>query len=67
MADAEAIALHKDHETLVKYPSGDDEDFRTVVGHLRLMVKDAVAAIEQRWDQNRPRGTPTTPIRCCLC
>ena len=54
--DVEVIALHKSHRALIKFASEDDDDFRTAVGQLQLMVRDASAAIEARWGQHRRRG-----------
>lgn len=48
-ADAEPIVIHADHINMVKFSSRQDNGYKTVSGHLRLMVRDAGEAIDKRW------------------
>jgi ABC-type protease/lipase transport system fused ATPase/permease subunit len=48
-ADAEPIAIHADHLNMVKFASSEDNGYRTVSGHLRIMTQSASAAISARW------------------
>lgn len=49
-ADGEPIAIHADHTNMVKYGSKLDPGYKTVSGHLRVMVASAGDAIGRRWD-----------------
>jgi hypothetical protein len=49
-ADAEAIAIHADHTSMVRYPSKEDAGYVTVSEHLRLMTTDATDSVKQRWE-----------------
>jgi hypothetical protein len=52
-ADAEAIAIHADHTSMVRYPSKKDAGYVTVSEHLRLMATDATDSVKQRWEGER--------------
>ena len=39
-ADAEAIVIHADHINMVKFTSKEDNGYRTVSGHLRIMAQN---------------------------
>ncbi|KAF2434895.1 hypothetical protein EJ08DRAFT_581701, partial [Tothia fuscella] len=47
--DAEPIAIHADHINMAKFASREDNGYRTVSGHLRLMAESAGDAIALRW------------------
>ena len=49
-ADAEPIVIHADHINMVKFASNEDNGYRTVSGHLRLMARDAKEVIGTRWE-----------------
>ena len=49
-ADGEPIAIHADHIHMVKFGSKTDPGYRTVSGHLQLMVARAGTSISGRWD-----------------
>ena len=49
VADAEPIVIHADHINMVKFSSKQDSGYKTVCGHLRLMVRDAGEVIDKRW------------------
>jgi hypothetical protein len=49
-ADAEPIAIHADHINMVKFDTNDDNGYKTVSGHLRIMVGNACDVIGSRWD-----------------
>jgi hypothetical protein len=52
-ADAEPIVIHADHINMVKFPSKEDNGYKTVSGHLRIMVQSASEVIFSRWDEER--------------
>ena len=47
--DAEAISIPANHLNMVKFTSREDEGYRKVSGHLRLLSEDAPDVIKQRW------------------
>ena len=49
-ADAEQIVIHADHINMVKFASKQDNGYKTVSGHLRLMVRDAGKVVDKQWD-----------------
>jgi hypothetical protein len=49
-ADAEPIIIHADHINMVKFASKEDNGYRTVSGHLRIMVQGASDVIAARWE-----------------
>lgn len=49
-ADAEPIVIHADHINMVKFASKEDNGYRTVSGHLRIMAQNASEAIGARWE-----------------
>ena len=51
--DAEPIAIHADHIHMVKFTSKEDDGYKTVVGQLRLMVRDANGRVAARWEVER--------------
>jgi hypothetical protein len=48
--DAEPIAIHADHLNMVKFASNEDNGYRTVSGHLRIMAQSASPVISARWE-----------------
>jgi hypothetical protein len=50
-ADAEPIAIHADHINMVKFTSKEDSGYKTVSGHLRIMVRSARDVIALRWEE----------------
>jgi hypothetical protein len=46
--DAEPIAIMDHHINMVKFMSQSNE-FKTVAGHLKLMVENAPAKVQQNW------------------
>lgn len=50
MQNAEAVEIRKDHTTLVKFRNDSDDDFQTVVGHLRLICDKAGEKVAQNWE-----------------
>lgn len=57
--DAESIAIAANHVNMVKFVSREDEGYRTVSGHLRLLAEEAPDVIRQRWQEknNVRKGT----------
>ncbi|KAK4044690.1 kinesin light chain [Parachaetomium inaequale] len=49
-ADAEPIAIHADHTSMVRYPSKRDAGYVAVSEHLQIMVTDATDSVQQRWE-----------------
>lgn len=49
--DAEHIAILEDHINMVKFQSEENNGYRTVSGHLQIMVKSAGDVIALRWEQ----------------
>jgi hypothetical protein len=47
--NVEAIALHKDHFGMAKFASPNDEDYRTLSGHLSDMVSKAPQKVAAKW------------------
>lgn len=47
--DAESIAIPANHINMVKYASREDPGYEKISEHLQLMVKEASAAISERW------------------
>lgn len=48
-ADAEPIAIHADHINMAKFALKENSGYRTVSGHLRIMVESGGEAIALRW------------------
>lgn len=57
--DAEAIAIPANHQNMVKFASRENEGYRKISGHLRLLAEEAPVAIRQRWreDDSVKKGT----------
>lgn len=57
--DAEAIAIPANHLNMVKFVSREDEGYRKISGHLRLLAEEAPVVIKQRWreDDSVKKGT----------
>lgn len=49
-ADGEPIVVHADHIHMVQFGSRSDTGYRTISGHVRLMVASAGDIIRQRWE-----------------
>ena len=49
MADAEPIAIHANHINMVKFAAKEDNGYRTVSGHLRIMTQSAGEVISSNW------------------
>lgn len=50
-ADAESIVIHADHINMVKFGLKEDNGYRTVSGHLRIMAQNASDVISSRWEK----------------
>jgi hypothetical protein len=48
-ANAEPIVIHADHINMVKFASKEDSGYRTIQGHLQIIVESASDAIALRW------------------
>jgi len=53
MTDAEPIVIHADHINMVKFASKEDNGYRTLSGHLRIMVQSVGEVINARWETER--------------
>ena len=51
--DAEAISINKNHVDMSKFPSTEDEDFKTISKHLFIMAKAAPHKISKNWEYYR--------------
>jgi hypothetical protein len=51
--DAEHIAIYADHINMVKFAVKEDGGYKTVVGQLRLMVRDANGKVAAQWEAER--------------
>ena len=51
MADAEPIVIHADHINMVKFAAKEENGYRTVSGHIRIMAQSAGEVISSRWDE----------------
>ncbi|KAM3533696.1 hypothetical protein MY4038_003011 [Beauveria bassiana] len=49
-ANAEPIAMHANHTTMVRYASKQDVGYVTVSEHLQIMAEDATERVQQRWE-----------------
>jgi hypothetical protein len=49
--DAEPIVIHADHVNMVKFSSKEDNGYKTVSGHLRIMADSANDVISSRWGE----------------
>jgi hypothetical protein len=47
--DAESIAIMSDHRNMVRFSSPTNNDFKIVAGHLKLMVDNASAKVQENW------------------
>ena len=52
-ADAEPIAVYEDHTNMVRFVSREDNGYRTISGHLKIMAQDASDVITSRWEEER--------------
>lgn len=50
-ADAESIAISADHINMVKFASKESNGYKTVSGHLQVMVQDCGNVVALRWEQ----------------
>ncbi|KAL9131006.1 MAG: hypothetical protein Q9217_000948 [Psora testacea] len=50
-ADAKPIAIHADHVNMVKFLSKENDGYRTVSGHLRIMAESVCNVIASRWEE----------------
>lgn len=50
-ADAESIAISADHINMVKFASKESNEYKTVSGHLQVMVQDCGNVVALRWEQ----------------
>ncbi len=56
-ADAEPIAIHADHINMVRFSSKENNRYRTVSGHLRIMAENACNIIASRWEEEERINT----------
>lgn len=53
VADAEPIVIHADHINMVKFAAKEDNGYRTVSGHIRIMAQSAGEVINSRWETEK--------------
>ena len=51
--DAELISINKNHVGMSKFPSAEDEDFKTISKHLSIMAKAAPRKIAKNWKRHK--------------
>jgi len=51
--NAETVAINKDHIGMAKFTSSEDEDFKTICGHLGSMVSNAPQKIAENWELHK--------------
>lgn len=62
-SDAEPIAIHADHINMVKFTSKEDPGYEVISGQLRLMVRDAEAAIELQLEKEQSDHESSTCLQ----
>lgn len=50
-ADAEPIAISANHINMVKFASKENNEYKTVSGHLQVMVQSCRDVVALRWEQ----------------
>ena len=53
VADAEPIVIHADHINMVKFAAKEDNGYRTVSGHIRIMAQSAGEVISSSWETEK--------------
>lgn len=48
---AENLAIHADHEGMVRFKGPREEGFKTLAGHLTLMARKAPGVVGRRWER----------------
>ena len=48
-ADAEPIAIMDNHINMVKFSSPNNNEFKRVAGHLKLMAEEAPTKVQENW------------------
>ncbi|CAH0021637.1 unnamed protein product [Clonostachys rhizophaga] len=51
-SDAEPIVIHADHKNMVKYSSREDDGYRTICGHIRLLISDSSEHVKSKWEMD---------------
>jgi hypothetical protein len=57
--NAEPIVIHADHINMVKYISKDDNGYKTISGHLQIMVQSASDVVALRWEEETRANSGT--------
>ena len=52
-SQAETVAINKDHIGMAKFTSSEDEDFKTICGHLGSMVSNAPQKIAENCELHK--------------
>jgi len=47
--NAEPIAIMDDHRDMVRFSSPNNNEFKRVAGHLKLMAEDAPTKVQENW------------------
>ena len=47
--NATTIVLHANHRDLVRFPTNEDDDYKTTLHYLKDYVDTAVAAVSKKW------------------
>ena len=51
--NVEAIAINKDHVGIVKFESSNDEDFKSICGHLLDMISKAPQIVAEKHQKHK--------------
>lgn len=62
MQDAEAVAIPADHLNMVKFTSRENNGYKKISGHLRLLAQEAPGAIDVLWAEQDKMRNGMKPI-----
>ncbi|VUC28876.1 unnamed protein product [Clonostachys rosea] len=49
-SDAEPIVIHADHKNMVKYSSREDDGYRTICGHIQILISSSSGHVKSKWE-----------------
>ena len=47
--DSEVLSFSKDHKELVRFATSEDEDYKLVISHLKIMIGDCQDTVAKVW------------------
>jgi hypothetical protein len=48
--NAEAVGMHKNHRTMVRFSAASDQDYQAVATRILLMTETASTRVPKKWD-----------------